>query len=218
MEDKLTILAVDDHQMFIDGIKALLRKEARFDIAYEANSGQEALDLIAANTDSIDLVMTDISMPGMTGVELTKAIKEQYPELKVLVLSMYDDSEIVNEIVMAEAEGYILKNTGKQELVAALERISDNGTFYSDHIVEVMMRSMKQEKKKEEVSAVLTERELEIVQLICSEKSSEEIAGELYISKRTVDTHRRNILGKIGVNTLVGLIKFAYKSGIYSME
>lgn len=204
------ILIVDDHAMFIDGIRSLLRKEENIQVIAEANSGDEALSFLEKHP--IDLLITDISMPGMSGTELAKEVKERYPDMKVLVLTMYNDREIINEILLTEAEGYILKNTGKQELIKAISRISDGGTYYSNEVMDIVMENIKESNSKQvqdEKVKELTQRELEILKLICEEYSTAEIASELFISPRTVETHRKHILQKTQVKTIVGLIKFA---------
>jgi DNA-binding NarL/FixJ family response regulator len=217
--DPLRIMVVDDHQMLIDGIKSLLRKEKkRFDICFEAHSGEEAMEILHARHDDIDIVMTDISMPGMDGVQLTKEIKIAYPQIKVLVLSMHADREIVDEIIMSEAEGYILKNTGKAELSAALERIADNGTFYSAEVLNSMFSKVKKDRMQTAAAKDLSERELEILKLVFEDKTSQEIADALFISKRTVDTHRKNILHKTNCRTIVGLMRFALENNLVRIE
>lgn len=203
----LRMMIVDDHQMFIDGVKSLLRKEESLSITSEANSGHEALEKLAQ--DPVDFVITDINMPGMSGTELAAKIKIRYPDIKVLVLSMFNEIEIINEILRSEAEGYILKNTGKDELLEAIHHIRDDGTFYSNDVVKLMMASTKQAEKRSENQQLLTNRELEILKLVCEEYSTANIAEELFISPRTVETHRKNIMHKTGCKTLVGLIKFA---------
>ena len=213
--DAKKILIVDDHQMFIDGIKSLMRNEKNFQITSQALSAEEALDIIKINPPEI--VLTDISMPGMSGLELTKIIKTTYPDIKVIVLSMHNDREIVSEIMMSEAEGYILKNTGKKELKEALEHIAADGTFYSREVLSTMMEKVKKEKKAAEQTSALTERELEVLQLICQENSSEKIAQKLFISRRTVDTHRQNIMEKTKSKTLIGLIKFALRNELVAI-
>ena len=208
MNDKLRILLVDDHQMVMDGIKAMLRKEEQLEIIGEAFNGREAIKFIE-QSEKLDFVITDISMPEMDGIELTKYIKQHNPDLPVLVLTMYNEPDIINEIVLAEAEGYILKNTGKKELMEAVNRIVNGGTFFSNEVVQTMMSNYQSERKNDNNTKVLSERELEIVKLICDEKTTNEIAEQLFISPRTVDTHRKNITKKTGVKTIVGLIKFA---------
>lgn len=203
----IRMMIVDDHQMFIDGLKSLLRKEEEINIVAEAVSGQAALEQL--DSTDINFVITDINMPGMSGTELAKTIKQTRPEVKVLVLSMFNEMEIIQEILMTEAEGYILKNTGKQELLDAIRHIRDNGTYYSNEVVKLMMHSTRYERQRKENLDVLTERELEILTLICEELSTADIAEKLFISPRTVETHRKNIMHKSGCRTLVGLIKFA---------
>jgi len=208
----IRVLIADDHQMFIDGLKALLRREKNIQIIGEVSNGIQAMEFIRKNQP--DLLITDISMPGMSGVELTREVKLHFPEIKILVLTMYNDREIVGEILMSEAEGYILKNTGRQELSNAINRIIDNSTYYSNEVLNIMMTRMKKQKNIEKNTAQLTPREIEIIKLIMEELSSEEIADKLFISKRTVDTHRKNIIQKTNTRTLVGLLKFAIENNL----
>lgn len=211
----LKLFLVDDHQMLIDGIKSLLRKEKQLVFVGEANDGDSALRYIRENPKEIDLLLTDISMPGMSGLELTKEIKQSFPHIKVLVLSMYNDPEIINEIIGAEAEGYILKNTGKQELMEAINRIADDGSYYSSEVIATVMKNRKNEKQaRKNIQEVLTPREIEIVRLICEELTTAEIADRLFISPRTVDTHRKHILEKTESRSIVSLIKFAYSNSV----
>ncbi|MFH2095946.1 MAG: response regulator transcription factor [Bacteroidota bacterium] len=210
MENIIKILIADDHQMFIDGVKALLRKETKYKIAGEALNGDSALQML--RNAPYDILLTDISMPGMSGVDLTKAVKQEFPHVKVMVLTMFNDREVAEEIMNAEAEGYILKNTGKEELIGALETIIDDGTFYSREVLENMIRKIKKEERVKQEIIELSDRELEVLKLICGEYSSNDIAEKLFISRRTVDTHRQHIYEKTGCKTLVSLIKFAIRN------
>ncbi len=208
----LKVLLVDDHQMFLDGLRTLLRKNDNFEVVGEALNGVEALEFIQKS--EVNLVLSDINMPEMSGTELAKKIKTDYPEIKILILSMYNDREIIHEIVMTEAEGYILKNANKQELLNALNRIEGGGTYYSNEVMEIITDSYIAKQKSIEKVKDLTKRETEIIQLICQEHSTAEIAKSLHISPLTVETHRKNILKKTKVKTIVGLIKFAIENGI----
>jgi DNA-binding NarL/FixJ family response regulator len=219
MKDKtpIHILIADDHQMFIDGVKSLLRKEKHIRIIAEANTGEAALELIAQHP--VELLITDINMPGMGGIELTRKVKSDHPHIKVIALTMYNDSAIISGILHTEAEGYILKNTGKQELLNAIEKIMDNGTYYSNEVVSIMLQKKNtREKPAPEKKELLSQREIEIVKLICSEYSTAAIAEKLFISPRTVDTHRKNILEKTQVKTLVGLIKYAFDNELINWD
>jgi len=206
------ILIADDHQLFIDGIKLIVRNAKNFNVVAEALNGTEAFKIIGEQ--DIDVLLTDINMPEMDGIELTRIVKDQYPNIKVLVLTMHNDLEIINEILQVEADGYILKNTGKKELIAALEKIVDNGTYYSNEVLVTLMQEGKRERIIHDNTKSLTEREVEILKLIVQEYSSVQIGEHLFISKNTVDTHRKNILQKTGIRTIVGLIKFAISNDI----
>lgn len=201
------ILIVDDHQMFLDGLKTMLLKEKNLVVEGEANTGVEALDILASRP--VDLVITDINMPEMSGTELTRHIKKDFPNIKVLVLSMYNDREIIHEIVMTEAEGYILKNSGKKELLNAIARIADHGTYYSNEVISIMTEYFIIKEKARDKTQNLSPREKEIISLICQEYTTAEIADKLFLSPLTVETHRKNILRKTNSKTIVGLIKFA---------
>jgi len=210
-EFNLKVLIVDDHQMLIDGIKSMLRKEKSIQIVAEAKNGIEALKIVRSNKD-INFIITDISMPEMSGTEFVKVVKSEFPEIKVLVLSMFNDSAIVNEIMNVEAEGYILKNAGKQELISAIYRIANHGTYYSHEVISELMKNLKQNKVISENGKSLSPREIEIIKLIVQENTTNQIAEKLFISPRTVDTHRKNILQKTNNKTLVGLIKFVFEN------
>jgi DNA-binding NarL/FixJ family response regulator len=204
----INILIADDHQILIDGIKSLLRKEKNIQVVAEANSAEIALEIIK-NRDDIDILITDINMSGMSGIELTKIIKHEFPKIKVLVLSMFNEPEIVNEILNADAEGYILKNTGKQELIEAISKIADCGTYYCNEVISRLLKENRNKSAVSEKIKALSNRELEIIKLIVKEFTTAQIAEKLFISPRTVDTHRKNIIQKVNSKSLVGLIKFA---------
>lgn len=206
------LLIVDDHQMLIDGIKALLQEEAAYSIIASAHNGSKALEVL--ESEKIDIVLTDISMPDMNGIELTQKIKELYPDVKVLALSMFSEKQMIREMVDAGVSGYILKNTGKEELVGALGKIASGGIYFGDEVTNEMMKMMneKSEPKKELVN--LTFREREILKLIAKEYSNSKIAEELFISERTVETHRKNIFRKTNTKSIVGLIKFAFEHNL----
>jgi DNA-binding NarL/FixJ family response regulator len=212
MDNELKIVIADDHQMFIDGIRSLLKREKSLNFVHEALNAEDALTYIRENP--VDLLITDISMPGMSGTELTQKVKQEMPSVKVLVLTMFNDPAIINEIIQSEAEGYILKNTGKQELMTAINRIMDDGTFYSNEVMNLMLKSNKKNNRIVSEKEKLSERELEILKLVCEEFTTADIAEKLFISPRTVETHRKNILAKTHSRTIVGLIKYAFENNV----
>lgn len=210
------LLIVDDHQMLLDGIRALLHDVPNFQIVAEAFNGLQALEQLSKH--EVDIVLTDISMPDMDGIELTKNIKKEYPNIKILALSMFSEQQTIREMVDAGISGYILKNTGKHELVGALNKIASGGIFFGDEVTNEMMRMMTQPDKEQEKKNVvtLTFREREILKLIAKEYSNVQIANELFISERTVETHRKNIFRKTNTKSIVGLIKYAYEHQLIS--
>ena len=214
MTEPINVIIADDHQMVIDGIKSMLQNDTNYHFVAEANNGQAAYELITASPQNFNLLITDISMPLLTGTQLCKMIKNQYPHIQVLILSMYNNAPAVKEAVMAEADGYILKNSGRSELLQALHRISSGGTYFSQDIVPIIYNQYNKQKVQDEQLSQLTTREKEVLSLIVKEFTSEEIADKLCISKKTIDNHRQHLLEKTNCKSTVGLVKFAIKSGL----
>lgn len=217
MEDKLSILLADDHRIFAEGLLFILQKQFPNASITTVSSGEEAWRKIEETSGAWQLLVTDISMQQMSGIELTKKVKAKFPELKVLVLSMHNEREIVSAILEAEAEGYVLKNSSAQDITNAVTDILNGSTHYGREVLNVMLQKMQGDKKKEEVKKVLSARELEILQLIIEEYSSEQIGEKLFISKRTVETHRANILEKTGCHNIIGLIKYAVRNKLVTI-
>lgn len=207
------ILLADDHQLVLDGIKSMLSRNQDFIVEGEANNGQMALEMISTAPDKYQLLITDISMPLLNGIELCRIVKQQYPHIKVIVLSMHNSITIIKDALAAEADGYMLKNTGQDKFINALNRVVGEGTYFSQDIMPIILNQL----QKDKVSPLknnLTNREKEILELIIQEYTSKEIADKLFISKQTVDTHRINIMQKTECKTLVGLIKYALQTGL----
>lgn len=217
MAQALKILLADDHRIFAEGLLAILQKNFK-DISFTTvNSGEEAWAVLSEHPTEWQLLITDISMAAMSGIELTQKVKKQFPEIKVFVLSMHNEREIVSAILEAEAEGYVLKNSTAQDIVTAVTDILNGKTHYGREVLNTMLQKMQVDKKKEEIKKVLSTRELEILQLIIEEYSSEEIGEKLFISKRTVETHRANILEKTGCHNIIGLIKYAARNKLVTL-
>jgi DNA-binding NarL/FixJ family response regulator len=212
-KEPINILIVDDHQLVIDGLKSMLQINKQFVVKNQALNGVQALEILDSQQDDYHFLLTDVSMPLMSGIELCKIVKERFPHIKVLVLSMHNNISIIKDALNAEADGYILKNTGQEELIQAIERILENGTYFSQEILPIIIKLYGKEKKSDSRHS-LSEREREVLSLIIKEYTSKEIAEQLFISKQTVDTHRINIMQKTGCKTLVGLIKYAILTNI----
>ena len=214
----ICIAIADDHQLIIDGLKSLLKSENRFKVVGEASNGEEMKTILSKV--HVDVLLTDIKMPIVDGLELTRWTREQYPDVKIVALSMFHHLSLVKKILKAGANGYILKNTGRDELFTCIYSVMKNKPYFSDEISEKMMRSMmlqgNDEEKSEVLPIALTKRELEILELIVGEHTSAEIAGQLFISINTVETHRKNLLHKLQVKNTVGLVKYAYEHRLFN--
>jgi DNA-binding NarL/FixJ family response regulator len=207
-----SIIIADDHQMFIDGIKVLLLQEPAISVIGEALNGKELLDLLKKQTP--DIILMDINMPVLDGIEATKIIRKKYPTVKILMLTMYSSKQYITSMIAAGANGYILKNTGKEELMKAIEVLQGGNSYYSQEVTSRIMESFRKKDMHTEVNPELTEREKEVLILIAEEFTASEIGDKLNISHYTVDAHRKNMLSKCNVRTTVGLVKFAMERGL----
>jgi two-component system, NarL family, nitrate/nitrite response regulator NarL len=201
MSDKIKLFLVDDHKIFVRGVASLLNSEANIEVIGFASSGQETLDFIEKKEP--ELIITDVQMPGMDGIELTRRIKENYPDIEVIGLSMLDKPEVIKELIAAGADGYLLKDIEKSELILAISEVHAGRIYYSGSIAQSLMKSLSNKE-------LLTKREKEIIGLITLENTNAQIADKLFISERTVESHRKNIFRKTNVKSIVGLIKYAY--------
>jgi DNA-binding NarL/FixJ family response regulator len=206
--NKITLALVDDHQIVIDGLMSLLKGHNQFNFAFATTEPAKVAELLTHNP--VDILLTDIMMPVLPGNQLARQVKKQFPTVKILALSMNGEGDIVNEMINdADIAGYVLKNIGKQELINALEKIAGGGIYFSEEVISELQRSS--QRKKENEQAHLTEREIEIVRLIEKEYNNKQIAEALFISERTVETHRKNIFRKTATNSVIGLVKYAYE-------
>lgn len=209
----VNLLLVDDHAIVTDGLIALLSDETHFNIKGVARDGVEALEMLQFL--KVDIVLMDIDMPVMDGIEATKKIKKEMPDKKVLILTMHDEKAMIQMLMDIGADGFLLKNSPKSELVRAIETLSDGSVYFSDEVRSVLLRP-DEKRANNALLAELTEREIEIIKLISEGYSNKQIGDELFISHRTVDTHRTNLMGKIGVHNVAGIVRFAITSGLIS--
>jgi len=204
----ITLALVDDHQIVIDGLTALLKGEEKFNFAFATTDSSEVMDRMAETP--VDILLTDVMMPVLPGNQLARQVREKYPHIKILALSMSGQGDLVNEMINdADISGYVLKNIGKQELVRAIEKIAAGGIYFSEEVINELQKASQRKKQNEE--AHLTARELDIIRLIEKEFNNKQIAESLYISERTVETHRKNIFRKTNTNSVIGLVKYAYE-------
>ena len=207
-DGKISLAIVDDHQIVIDGLKSLLQGHEKFFVSFECTDPLQMLEHLGRN--QVDILLTDVMMPGMNGAELSKEVHKQFPEIKILALSMSGQGDLVNQMIEdSDIAGYVLKNIGKQELIKALGKISAGGIYFSDEVLEEMLKAS--DKKRTTEEAHLTIREIEIIRLIEKEYGNKKIADSLFLSERTVETHRKNIFRKTKTSSLIGLIKYAYE-------
>lgn len=208
MKNAIRLFVADDHQMFIDGIIALLEGDD-IKITGSATSGKELLEKLTLTP--ADIILMDIGMPGLDGIETTIQVSQKFPEAKVIALSMYDDHHKVIKMLKAGAKGYVLKNTSKKELMEAILKVADGGVYYSDKVIANTMQSIGNNNSP---LAKLTEREIEVIKLVVRSLTNKEIAEELSISELTVNTHRKNAMRKLSIKNTAALVKFALEQGL----
>jgi len=218
--EEIKIIIVDDHQLIINGLRAMLEPIEGFIIIGEANDGIEAVSkAIELNPD---VIIMDISMPRLSGIEACKRILLQIPEIKILALTQHEDSEYVIQMINAGGYGYLLKNSRKEEFVEAIFSVSNGEKYFSKKISTLLLNNLIQDKKQEakenSIKITLTKREKEIIKKIAEEMSNQQIADDLNISLRTVETHRRNIMQKLNVKNAVSLVRYAVQNQLISLD
>ncbi len=194
--------------MLLGGLVRIIGEDTELEIVGTAGSVQETMDLLTQR--KVDLLITDYNLPDDDGLTLIRKVKRKYPSLKILVLSMHDEAHLVKEILKEGVEGYIIKKDSDKELLDAIYSIRSGKTYLSSDINKILIRGL----NGADEPKLLTAREREVLKLIAREFTNKQIAEELFISERTVETHRKNILRKTGTHNLVGLIKFAYANNL----
>lgn len=206
---KITIYLVDDHQMLIDGLKAIINSEPDFQIVGECTLPLLAFEQIQLIKPKI--VLTDINMPEMSGIDLVRKLKPKLPDTMFIALSMFGERSYIKDMLQVGVSGYILKNTGRDELVRAIKSVVSGKEFLSDEVAAIMETSPLNNEELNKIN--LTEREIDIIECIAKEMTNSEMAKALFISERTVETHRKNIFRKTGTRSVLGLVKFALDKG-----
>ena len=211
MKEKICIYLVDDHNLFREGLRLLLSRVPSIGKIHEASNGQEFIDNL--ETVNPDIVLIDIEMPVLNGIKATEKALEIKPALKIIALSMYADESYYTRMIEAGAKGFLLKNSSFEQVQQAITDVNEGKSFFSSEIMEGLIKNINH-KKIVKQGTDLTDREVEILYHICKGLSNQEIAGQLFLSKRTVDKHRENLLLKTGSKNTASLVIYAIKNGV----
>jgi len=214
----IKILIVDDHQIMREGLCSMIEQESGFTVVGDASNGREALELIEDTYP--DVVIMDINMPDMNGTEATRRITKEYPNIRIVALSMHSDKYFVTEMLKAGAAGYLLKDCSKNEIVEAIKTVADNKNYLCPEITGIILEDFVQNtiSNRHSEMARLTKKEREVLQLIAEGHTSKEIASMLHNSTKTVETHRVNIMSKLEIHSIAELTKFAIRHGITNLD
>ncbi|MBL4559895.1 MAG: response regulator transcription factor [Labilibaculum sp.] len=220
MSKIINIALVDDEALFVEGLSLLLSNVIHINVIKTANSGLEFLDVLEDSPEKgmPDIALVDIQMKPMDGFELVEILKEKHPDLKIIILSSHYKSNVLGYMIKLGVSAFIPKNANKELLVTAIESVNDSGVYFTQTNQEMLMQYMNSKSKTTKLSTniELSTREIEVVKLICREHTNQEIAGKLFLSKRTVEGHRQRILEKIGAKNTVGIVVYAIANHIHS--
>lgn len=219
MTNKIRIITVDDHEVYRKGLRMLLNDYEDIVVIGEASNGQEFLDI--PNIEEADIVLMDIKMPIMNGIDATRIATEKHPKVKIIAISMFGEEEYLENMINAGVEGFLLKNIGKDELYTALHLIYEGKNYFSPELMSILTSKIaqnhKNDKATKKIDLKISKRELEVLQLICKGFTNNEIADLLSISQRTVDGHRANLISKTESKNTVNLVTFAIKNKLVEM-
>jgi len=217
MRDIRTVIA-DDHKLFRKGLSSMFEDIPGISVVGEAANGQELLSLLTK--EETDLILMDLKMPLMDGIEATEQIKSKYPDIKIIVLSMYEDERFIIHLLELGVNGYLLKNAEPEEMEYTINTVIDKDFCFNDQVTNIMRKNLfgtKKGKPNFDTNVQFTPRELQILKLVCKEMTNQEIGVELHLSSRTVEGHRKKILEKTGAKNTAGMVYFAVKNGIIDL-
>ena len=212
---KIRIGIADDYKIYREGLKVGLSSDENLDIILEADNGEDLMKELESN--SPDVILMDLKMPIMDGMEATKAVRQKYPGMKVLVVTMYEDDKFIIHLMENGANGYLLKNAEPEEIKKSIYAVHENGYYFNDLVNKALLKKLVLKnnfKPSFNQNIDLTERELQVLKLICEEKTAAEIGKEIFLSPRSVEGIRQRLIEKIGVRNTAGLVMFAIKNGI----
>jgi DNA-binding NarL/FixJ family response regulator len=218
---KIRILIADDHSVVRRGLRSLLEAAQGFSIVAECTDGEQVLQMVEKYNP--DVVMLDISMPKMNGIETTRILKRQHPDVRVLMLTIHESEEYVYQVIRAGADGYVLKSADKKELWTAVRSVTDGGRFFSPGVSNIIVSQFTNRLRDDRAAGIagvrsLTPRENEVLRCIAQGKTSRAIAAELLLSIRTVNTHRANLMQKLDIHEKAGLVRYAIQNGIVDLH
>lgn len=212
----IKIILVDDHKLFRDGLFSLLDKHPGFEVIAQASDGRTALKLLEEMSPNVMVI--DIAMPGMNGIEAAKRIKNEYPDVKIIALSMHSDRQYIEGMLKAGASGYLLKDCAFEELISAIRTVVENHIYLSAKISDIVVSDYIQSSSNNVTFSSLTSREREVLQLLAEGVGTKDIASKLCVSVKTIETHRHNIMNKLNLYSVAKLTKYAIRSGMTSLE
>jgi len=219
--EKIRILFADDHAIVRDGLRSLFESDPQFMIVGEAADGNEAVKLVDKHKP--DVAVLDISMPNVNGVEATRIIKKEYPDTRILILTIHENEEYIQEMILAGADGYVLKNAEKKEIFDGVRAVANGSTFFSPNVSKVLLDGLVKRTRNREPfpnggENRLTKREIEILRMIAEGLTSKQIADKLFLSVTTVNSHRTNIMKKLDIHEAVGLVKYAIEKKLFEIK
>lgn len=212
----IRVLIADDHKMFVDGIESILRNEPEFDVIGSCFTGKEVEPLVQEHNP--DILLLDVNLPELNGIDVCKRMQAIKPELKIIAISMFNEESYVTEILSNGASGYILKNTGREELIKAIKIVQSGLSYFSEEVKHTIMKGLmkhnKQTEAKKKFFPKVSKREKEVLALIIDEHTTQEIANKLFISLKTVESHRSSLLNKLNARNTAGLVRIAIENKI----
>jgi len=216
MNSVIKIALVDDEVLFRKGIAFLLQREENIEILYEASNGEELILNLEENEIKPDIIIMDLKMPVLNGVEATKIIRKTYPDIKIIALTSYDTKSFVANMIQVGAVAYLIKNTTPKDLIHTINEVAKKGFYYNDNVLKTIQETIVSSKNTKGglETSFLSPREIEILQLICQQKTTSEIAEHLFLSPRTIEGHRNNLLLKTESRNIAGLVVYAIQNEI----
>jgi len=222
MNDIIKIAIADDEELFRQGISFILNKEMNFEIIIQATDGADLIEQLSVCDDLPEIILMDLKMPNLNGVEATKIIKKGYPDVKIIAITSYYSKPFISNMIATGAVAYLAKNTPPKEVIATVNAVAVKGFCYNENVMQVIQENMLNPNAKPTRSYFdvdyLTKREAEVLKLICDQKTTNEIADQLFISPRTVEGHRNNLLLKTEAKNTAGLVIFAFQHKIVVLE